>query len=471
MANDINNTLINFMLNSLCKRLTVPSDFHGQAQAIKRLMEDDASGLIDSLTDFQVNAANVNWYIKTGNDNLDAIMERWLDTINIEYNGRIPSGIKPLATEYFKERWKGASFPILKILEWGEIDGFSLPMKMSFVDGANVWTENKQNDFIEVGEQEYYLGNKFDAAHRLDKGCIITKPFGRWHDEYPKIYLIKNGVYHNSELLKSLKNKQAEVLEQILPYLMLIQKGSEALAINKGVNYDDAKLQGVVKQMEELISKMNGAGIEGRKRGKTPIRATQFDEEIKHLIPDLKTILSAELSTGFEKGILTGLGFIDIAEAVSSSRKESVLNPKAFIQEINTGIGNSQSGSGFAQVLKDLMYQVKKQNEGRIKYNSLKFNIFHSKPQIFIDKDFRDFLLSLYNRGALSKKTLVEVAGDEIYDEQVSERKREAKNGDDVTMYPPITQSQEQQTADPEKDMKTTQEKLGPDAKQKYNTQ
>lgn len=477
---NLNGVFINYILSALYKKTVVPTDFHGQALAVKELMANDVSGLVGSLTDFQVGAANVNWYIKTGNPTLDSIMAEWLDSINSEFNGLVPSGIRALATEYYKERWKGASFPVLKILAWEEYQGFKLPSKLAFVDGSNIYSDSTKSigEDIALGEYSYYLGSKKDNESKLDKGCIITKPFGRWYDEYPPIYLIKNGVYFNWKLLHSLKDKQSEVLEQILPYLMLVKKGTEGLAVNKNVNYDDAKLKAVVNQMEELMVKMNDYQTSDHRRSKTPLRVSQFDEEISHLIPDLKTILSAELSVGFEKGILAGEGFIDIADAVSSSRRESVLNPKAFIQEVNTGIGDGQDGSGFAQVMKDLMFVIKKQNENRTKYTNLNMRVMHSRPQIFMDKDFRDFLLSLYNRGTLSKKALVEVAGGEVYSEQVDERKREAKDGHEFFMFPPVTQNMEVQgdndylgskSQDSEADMKTTQEKLGPDAKQKYS--
>jgi hypothetical protein len=405
MNNDI---FMNMLLSSLYKKCNVPTDFHSQALCVKELMGNDVTGLVGSLTDFQVNAANVKWYIKTGNDTLDSIMAKWLDTINSEFKGQIPSGINALATEYFKERWKGSSFPVLKILSWGEIEGFKLPTKMAFVDGSMIYSDSDKNngDSINLGETSYYLGSNRLPKNKLSNGCIITKPFGFWYDEYPKVYLVKNGVYYNWKLMESLKNKQSEILDQIMPYLMLVQKGTEGLAINKNVNYDDAKLKKVVDQMEELMEKMNDVHMDGQRKSKTPIRVSQFDEKIQHLIPDLGTILKAELAAGFEKGMLAGMGFIDIANTVSTSRSESVLNPKAFIEEVRTGIGEKQDGSGFAQIMKDLLFVIKEQNDGRPKYNNLQMKVLHSQPQIFMDKDFRDFLLSMFNRGKLSQKAL-----------------------------------------------------------------
>lgn len=482
MADDFNanGMLINFLISNLYKKIKVPPTFHGQAKCVKEMLGNDIGGLVGALTDFQVSAANVNWSIRTGNDTLDDIMSRWLDTVNSGFNGKVPSGIQALATEYYKERWKGASFPILKILEWGEIDGFNVPTKMAFVEGSEIYTDTNKNagDFVDLGDQKYYLGDKLDDANLLDVGCIITKPFGRWFDEYPPIYLIKNGVFYNWKLEQSLINKMSEILDQIIPYMLLIKKGTEGLALRKNVNYDNKQLKEVAQQLEELIQKTKDFQLSGKKANKTAIRASQFDEEIEHFIPNLETILKQELTTGMEKRQLAGLGFIDIANAVSSSRRESVLNPKAFIQETMNGIGDAQKGSGFAAVLKEVLVLVKEKNQARTKFSNASMRIIHSKPQIFMDKDFRDFLLSLYNRGLLSKKTLVEVGGDEIYSEEIDQREREARNGDEYTMYAPVTQNMETQGAndylgssnrDPNKDMTTTQDKIGPGAKQKYD--
>lgn len=475
MSIDINNSgmLLDFILSSLYKKNPVPSDFHAQAKAIKDLQRNDVSGLVNSLINFQVNASNVNWYVKTGNDNLDTTFKKWMKQLNSDFNGSIPTGINALASEYYKERWLGASFPILKILQWDSVDGYELPTQMAFVNGAEVYSKANNDDFVDLGSFKYYLGSKESKQNSLGKGCIITKPFARWHDEYPNVYLIQNGVFYNWKLLYSLKYKQYEVLEQILPYLLLVQKGTEGLATSETKIYDDDDLKAVVKQMEELIVRMQDSEIATTNKNKTGVRVSQFDEEIKHLIPDLETILKAQLTTSFEKGILGGMGFIDIAEATSSSRRESMLNPKPFMNEIVAGVGLEHNKSGFGQIMQDLMIMIQKRNANRKKYAHLDPEVFHTKPKALIDKDFRDFLLSTYNRGAISKKTLVETGLDENYLNEVDQRKLEDKEGHGFYMYPPVVQNQEQaglnEHQDPDKDVKVPQEKLDSDAKLKYN--
>jgi len=477
-----NGLFLNYLLSALYRRVIVPNDFHTQSIAIMEMMRNDVSGLVNSLTDFQVHAATgVEYHIHTGNNALDKILKEWLHSLNSEYNGKIPSGVHPLANQYYQERWKGSSFPILKIIDWSEQGGLLLPSKLAFVEGGSVYSRRVSLDqnYVDLCGYDYFLGRRRDDADKLEKNCIITKPFCRWHNEYPVPYLIKNGVYYNWKLIQSLKDKQAMILDQILPYLLTVQKGTEQLAIQKDINYDDDKLKKVAGQIEEVIQRMNDFQFDGQRKSKTPIRVTQFDEEIKHLIPDLGTILKQDLFTVFEKGILCGMGFIDVADAVSSNRKESILNPKAFIQEVNSGV------TDFAQIVKDMTLMIKNKNKDATKYTNLEWKVKTTKPQIFITSDFRDMMLSIYNRGGISKKTLVETVGDCDYHHEVEQRSHEAKSGDEWLMFPPVTQNVEQvglmypenppdnpkggSQKDTEKDMKTTQEKLSPDAKQKYN--
>lgn len=440
---NINGLFMNYLLSALYRKVIVPNDFHTQAIAVQEIMRNDVSGLVGSLTDFQVSSADVSYTIKTDNDKLNEIFKTWLHTINSDYEGKIPSGIHALASEYFKERWKGASFPILKVIEWTDIDGFMVPSKMAFVDGGSVYSKRISLDqnYVDLLGYEYYLGRKRDADAKLDKNCIITKPYTRWYAEYPIPYLIKNGVYYNWKMVQTLKDKQAQILDQILPYLLTIQKGTEQLAIQKGVNYDDDKLKKVAAQFEELVQRMNDFQFDGQRKSKTPLRVSQFDEKIEHNIPDLGVIMKKELFEIADRGILSGLGFIDVADPVSSSRKESVLNPKAFIAEINKGV------TDFKSILRELVLLILKKNKDRSKYleASKNFRVISSPVKGFMTDLFKQTMRSLYDRGTISKKLLTEVIAETNYEEQVEQRKHEAKKGDEYFMFPPVIQNIEQQ--------------------------
>lgn len=473
-----NGLFMNYLLSALYRKVIVPNDFHTQAIAIREIMRNDISGLVDSITDFKVSSAAVSYHIKTGNDNLNKILDDWMHSINIAYNGKLPSGIKSLATEYFKERWKGASFPILKIIEWGKFEEFMLPTKMAFVDGGSVYSKATTNDktYVDLVGYDYYLGRKRDEASKLDKNCIITKPYCRWYDEYPVPYLIKTGVYYNWKMIQSLKDKQAQILDQILPYLLTIKKNSEQLAVQKGVNYDDEKLKKVAGQIEEVIQRMNDFQYDGQRKSKTPLRVSQFDEQIEHLMPDLSIIMKKELFEVFEKSILSGMGLIDIADATISSRKESILNPKGFVQEVKTAVED------FKQILREVVILIQQKNSSKIKYVNADFRVISSPIPGFMSDLFKQTMRSLYDRGLVSKKLTVEIIGETNYEYEVEQRKHEAKDGQEYIMFPPVIQNVEQvgmeypnnppttngKKAQPAKDEVTTEDKINPVEKQNY---
>ena len=435
---DTSGIFLNSLFSLLLKKITVPTDYHERVSCVKTMLTDDVSGLVDSLTDFSVQTASVDFGVETDNPKLTKKLKKWLDNINSPYKGQIPRGIKPLAEEYFKERWKSSSFPILKITKWGRVNGITVPTKMFFVDGESIRAQELKPDEKnkELIGYEYYLGDGKDDP--LNKGVIITKPYGRWFDEYPDPFLIKRGVYHNWKIIQSLKKRESEVLEQIIPYLLTIKKGDIQLATQHIKNYTQPELTDVKNQFQELMDKMNSMA-DGKV--KSPIRVTQFDEEIKHLIPDLKAMFEPTLFVVAEKAILSGLGFIDVVEAVSTSRRESILNPKAFIEETKKGVED------FKGILRELVAQIIEQNkDSHKKYMSdnITFSITSSPVKGFITNDFKTQLRLLWKNGQLSNQTYAELVGEVEYQTEVRRREKEAKEGLEYTMYPHLTDNKEE---------------------------
>ena len=401
------------------------------------------TGLVDVLTDFAVQSANVDYHIEAENDQLDTVLNNWLQTVNASY-GKFPMGIKSLAKEYMQERWKSSSFCVLQIAHWSKDPGTNLilPDQMVFVDGGSIHaTEtDKNSDVLTIDSWDYYIGK--DSENKLKSGThIINRPYTRWFDKYPIPYTIKRGIYYNYKIIESLKKKEIEVLDQIIPYMMLITKGSEALSIQQQKTYSQPELQAVVTQMQDLYENLRVMHLDD-KQVKTPIRVTNFDEQIKHLIPDLKTLFEAELFEQAERNILSGLGFIDIVQGVVSNRRESVLNPKAFIQEVNSAVED------FKLILQQLLYLIAEKNSSHIKYNASRLYISSSPIRSFMTDDFKDKLRIVYDRGGLSKRTFVELVGEVDYETEKFRRDKEAKQGDDLTMYPQIIQNQEDKGID-----------------------
>jgi len=441
-SNEINGVLVNTLFGILAKKISTPTEFHDQVNAIKTMLSNDVTGLIDSLSDFLVTSAKVNYQVQTGNENFNKILKKWsVQVVNSDYLGRIPRGINALAEEYFKERWKSSSFPILKILDWKIVDGIKLPSKMFFVDGGSVWVDDTDNS-LKLGTYKYYLGK--GKNDELNKGIIFTKPFARWFDVYPTPFMIKRGIYTNFRIVESLKTKQSELLNQVIPYMFLLKKGSEALALaelksNSGKIYSNNELTNIIQDIKDMIED----GFDSYK-AQMNARATQWDEEIKHLIPDLDPMFKASLFTAAEKAILGGFGFLDIAESVASNRKESILNPTAFIQEIERGVEDFKN-----HILKELIFRIIEQNKRNNKYMNANFEVISSPVKGFMTDKFRAMIRSFYDRGIISRQTAVEMGIEVPFEAEVTRIKREKKQGMERDLYPPIIQNLEQhQNAD-----------------------
>ncbi len=422
-----NNLLVMSLLSVMSKSIELPSGFHNKVQAIKDMLADDCTGFVDSLTDFQVNSACVDFSIETDNEEFTKKLKNWLDRINIEYNGQIPSGINPLAKEYFKERWKGSSFPVLKISKWGSVNGIIVPVKMFFVDGQSIYAKdkNENDDSKKLLNYDYYLGK--NSNEKLGNNIIITKPYGRWFDEYPNPYLIKRGVYHNYKIIKSIKNKESEILEKIIPYIMMIKKGSEHLSLNDIKSYDKKELQEITNKFKELM--------ENYKNKNTPIRTANFDEEIKHLIPNLTDIFDSKLFEVAEKNILAGLGFINVTE-ILSTRQESILNPKVFTEETQQGVKD------FKQLLKELTIKIIDKNKDKKSVDS-NFYVSSSPVKSFMTDEFKRQVQRLWRSGRISDQTAVEIIGEVDFRTEVYRRKKEKTEGLDKILYPPVAENRE----------------------------
>jgi len=425
---NLSTDILSSIFNVLSKEIITPSDFHTQVSVVKTMLANDLTGLVDSLTDFNVTSASVDFTIETESEEFTKILKKWLDNINRAYLGKIPSGINALSLEYFKERWKSSSFPVLKIAEWKSVNGVILPSKMMFVDGESIYAVDKNKDKEKtLLNYDYYLGKA--KKHKLDDNVIFTRPYGRWFDKYPVPYLIKRGVYHNYKIIESLKNKETTVLNQVIPYLFLIKKGHELLD-REGISVKDEDLQKIINQYKKVI--------EDAKAGKTPTRAAPWDEDIKHFIPDLEPIFKPVLFSVAEKAVLSGLGFIDVIEATSTSRRESILNPKVFIEETKKGVKD------FKQLLKEIVNLIIDKNKSHIKYMNSDFRIVNSPITAFMTTEFKNHIRLLWERGQLSNKTYCSLVGEVEYQTEKVRREKEARNGDEFIMSPHQTQNQEQ---------------------------
>ena len=428
---NINADILSNLFAVLGKKIVVPSDYHAQVAAVKTMLKNDLTGLVSSLMDFSVASSSVNYTIETESPEFTKILKCWLDSINSAYLGKIPSGINPLSEEYFKERLT-SSFPILKISAWTNISGILVPSKMFFCDGESIYAKDRNKDAQRtLLNYDYYLGK--NKKNKLENNVLFSRPFSRWFDAYPVPYYIKKGIYYNFKLIESLKSKQHVIMDQIIPYLFLIKKGSEMLD-REGVTYKDEDLKKVITQYKDLMKDVRA--------GKTPTRATAWDEELKHLIPDISNLFKPELFAGAERNILSGLGFIDVVEATSTSRRESILNPKVFIEEVKKSVKD------FKQLLREIVNLIIAKNQSHVKYMKSEFYINASPITAFHTEEFRTMVKNLFKSGAISYQTTMEICGEVDFRAEKSRILKEKKEGLSKKFYPPITENQEQHPDD-----------------------
>ena len=414
--------------------IAIPSDFKTQVESIRVLLRDDLSGLVNSTLDFAIDSAIVDYTVETKNTQLTETLNDWLDRINISLKGRVPVGVNGLAKEYFRERWKGSSLLLLRS-KWETIDGFYLPTTMWFVDGENIIVEDK-DDVRMIGSEQYGLLVDKNKVKPLPSGkdelIFVQKPYSSWSDLYPVPFLIQRGIYHNLMLLNMVNQKGEKIIAKAIEYLLLMKKGSERLFLEGNIGYDEADLKKVKEDFQTMLA--NGQSEPG-----TPTYTTNFDTQMEHFIPDYAKVIKQELYSPIEKRLLQGLGLVEIVEGTSSTRKESILNPKPFIAEVSQGIED------FKQLLIDIMLTIEEKNStSHRKYFGESIHIHNTPVKNFITDSVKEHLRSMYDRGLVSKQTYSEVAGENIYfDVEVERRKKETEKDLDKHMYPPIIQNQE----------------------------
>lgn len=444
MGGGLEGNLFGAFLNWLYQtgEITVPASFHDRCAKIEEMFDNDVTGVINTILDYSVNSASeAKFKVECSNDTIEGLLNLWLDQININIDN-VPTGLQELSREYYKERWEGSSLCLLRVKNWKSItfDGISIsvPTTLWFVNGASVFVERPNEANYKIGSDKYYLdeAHKIPISNNANEQIIVQKPFGRWFNKYPTPYTVRKGIYKNFMGISVLQSKSDEVISKVLPYLFTIEKGTAEM-FAKGVDYKDEDLKKVISGFKDAMTKYKN------EKGKTPTVAKSFDTKYEHLIPDLRNIVSEELFRQGYRAILSALGFVDIIQGLSSTRRESILNPQPFISEVNAGIG------GFKSVLMELIKLIIKEN--KLAHRKLfsannEIKIVNSPIKINVDS-ILDVIRSSYDRGAISIESYVETLGFDFTKEK-ERRTKEAQNGDENLFYPHIINNQEDKGKD-----------------------
>lgn len=447
------------------EEIKTPVGFHAQTKAVKSLVNQDSTGMVSSVLDFAVNAANVQISIETSNAGLTAILNRWLNKINLKMKG-VETGIRGLADQYYKERWEGSSFLVLKT-EWEKFDGLVLPTSMYFLDPLSIQHEPNSDGSITIGNPSYNFkpSKNSKVTPLLDSPTVkyfYQNPYGMWGDPYSVPFIIRRGIYYNSEFLNTIKSRGASVIKRAIEHMMLLKKGFKeaAMSANSDFIYNRDELEKVDKKLHEINE-------EKKYSDDMATYTTNFDTEIDHIIPEYKKILNGDVIVPAEKGLLASLGFIELYN--TSTRKEAVLNPKPFIEEVKDGVND------FCSLINEVILNIVEVNsENHRKYTNVEPIKVNKAPiDAFIDGEIRTLLRSLFDRGKISSKTLVEVGVGCDYDIELQRKKQEEANGDNKIMCPApvqvadlfLTEKTSEQLPVKKQDDDIPDDKLGPETR------
>jgi cation transport regulator ChaB len=421
--------LIDLMTFSGKGAIKVPTSYHQRVKEVKKLIEVDNTGLATTLTSFQINAATVPINIETQNKQLTKILDAWSQTVNFKMK-MVETGLQGLMGQYYKERWQGSSFIVLKTV-WENVGGFNLPVQMYLLDGGSIYSVKEKGEPIIVGNPKYeirYGSKETDKEPIVDNKNIkyfFQNPFGTWGEIYPSPYIINRGIYYNQQFLNEIKEKGASVIKRAIEHIFALKKGfKEAVLQDKDANiYDKTDLERTDKDLRDVL--------DSRKYTEDMTTYTSnFDTEMEHIIPEYKRILNAEVIVPAEKGLLSSLGFVEMYSM--QTRKEEVFNPKPFMAEAQDGIND------FVSLIGDVVYTIIEENRAtHPKYSNVEPIKINTGPMTtFIDSEAKKILRSIYDRGGISKRTLTEIGAGCDFDIELNRITQEKKDGVDKVMSP-----------------------------------
>jgi phage FluMu protein Com len=430
---DLWGAFINWMYTS--NSIAVKTDFHDRCAQINAMLDNDITGIINTLLEYSINSASeAKLKIECSNETLENLLSMWLQKININIDG-VPTGLQELAREYYQERWRGSSLCLLKVSDWKTItvenSSIKVPHTLWFYNGSSVYIKRPSETNYKLGTEQYYrdAGEKY-LIKKEDEQIIIQKCGARWITKYPSSYCVRKGILKNYLALEVLQSKGDEAIAKALPYILQLLKGSENQFI-KGLKLTPEQL----KTLSDIVK--TGLKRYKNEKGEVPLFTTPHDEEFKHIIPDLLPILKEELFRQGYRAVLGGLGFVDLLE-IAQSRQETRLNPKPFIAEINDGI------EGFKNVLKEVIYLIIRENkEIHTKFfnDNTSLKIVNSPIRINIEQII-DQLRSAYVYGAITVETYQEILNIDP-DKELERMKKEWADGLRDYYYPHLIQNSE----------------------------
>ena len=425
--------LISRLLNGAGTKISVPVDFAHRQEKIVELLDNDYTGIVKTIVEFMISTGSVNMNFVTDNTNLTKALQDWANhKLNAKISLDIPSGLKALTTQYMRERWT-SSFIVLNIL-WGEINGLTLPSKMWFSDGGQVIVGGDEDA---LNGKKYFLGDVDNQIRSTDKHTIlIRKPFNSWYVGYPTQYLVGKGVIYNALLKKALISKQADVIEEMIPYILALRAG-DATLLAKNMMGDIQKQLGDVKDsLKQAKRNQKYRTDEG-----DMILKGRYDLNLEHIMPDLTKLFNDTIVKPVNNDLLCGLGLVEL-QGFSSDRQEAILNPKVLVEEILNGVADFQA------LMEEVLDIVQEKNsELHPKQMGQDIRVVPGVVKAFLTQDMRKLIKDFTNTGGISLEDSFE-ALPQGFDFEISKKRRqqEQANGDEDLFFPRVILNQDSNT-------------------------
>ena len=431
--------IVDLAFSTSANNVKVKDTFYGQMDQIKKLLRNDRTALVSPILEFMINSATVPIAFNSDNTNLNKLFLGWSKNVNANLNIDIPRGLRSFTEQYFRERWK-SSFIGVRI-RWGKIDGFIMPTVMHIFDGSSLYAKDEKNTLNSI---QYYLGKpKTDQSNLLrntqTESILIRKPYNSLYEKVPTPYLVYNGALEHALKKSLILDRQNEIVKTAFPYQFFIKAGTEEMLKQK-LLIDEEQLTALSDKFQQKKSEYDTHVAD-----KGLVGAFPFHVKFEELIPDYLKALDEKILKGTDKNLLSALGLIEL-KGFSTTREEAILNPKVLVEEVTNAVAD------YVELLNEIVVQIKERNSTRYKINDL-VEVSPGIIESFITDDMRSLMRSLYDRGLISKQDMIEGATMLKFKTQVVKRDSELKGGVDVTLYPPVTQNQENNIKDTNEDI------------------
>jgi len=410
--------------------IEIPKEFKPRVQEIDLMLDNDYTGIVRTVYDFMVATATVPFTFVTDNENLTNLLKDWADNqLNFGINIDIPKGLRDVSNQYYIERWR-SSFVVLNIT-WAKINGYILPNRMWFSDPLNIQSKGTKLNAREYYFNEMMPGNKIVSTE--DHTILIRKPFNANYRNIPTPYLVSRGVLYNAKLKEALIKKQADVLEEVIAYLLLIKAGDANLLQKNMLQNIDSDLD----KIKESLKKYKRDHTYRTRVGDSILRG-RYDLTVEHFMPELNKIFNEAIVKPLNWNLLAGLGLVEL-EGFNGSRQEAIWNPKVLVEEIEDAVLDWQL------MLEEVIQLIimKNANLHRKQMNK-DIRLVPGVIKAFLTDDMKKLIKDYANTGQLSLQDSFE-ALPFGFDFEINRKRRlqERERGDEDLFFPRVILNQD----------------------------